>query len=57
MGIWLHGEAGQSYILQSSSDLVHWAPIGTNLLASNSFEFFTPTTNSTQIFYRGQLGH
>lgn len=57
MGIWLNGEAGQSYILQSSTDLVHWVPIGTNLLASNSFEFFTPTTNSTQMFYRGQLGH
>lgn len=57
MGIWLNGEAGQSYIIQSSSDLVHWAPIATNLLATNSFEFFMPITNSAQIFYRGQLGH
>lgn len=55
LGIWLNGQAGQTYILQSSPDLVHWSPAGTNLLTSNSFEFFMPTTNAAQIFYRGQL--
>jgi hypothetical protein len=55
LGIWLNGQAGQTYLLQSSADLVHWSVINTNQLASNSFEFFMPTTNATQMFYRGRL--
>jgi hypothetical protein len=55
LGIWLNGQAGQTYMLASSSDLVHWSVVNTNLLASNSFEFFMPMTNATQMFYRGQL--
>jgi hypothetical protein len=55
MGVWLNGEAGQSYTLQASTDLVHWSVVNSNLLASNSFEFFMPTTNATQMFYRGLL--
>jgi hypothetical protein len=55
LGIWLNGQAGQTYILQSSTDLVHWPAANTNQLASNSFEFFMPTTNATQMFYRGLL--
>jgi len=54
LGIWLNGQAGQTYILQSSPDLVNWSPAGTNLLNSNSFEFFVATTNAAQMFYRGQ---
>ena len=56
LGVWLNGQAGQTYILQSSTDLVHWSAVNTNRLASNSFEFFMPTTNATQMFYRGELG-
>jgi hypothetical protein len=55
LGVWLNGQAGQTYILQSSTDLVHWSAVGTNLFMSNSFEFFMPTTNATQMFYRGLL--
>ncbi len=55
LGIWLNGQAGQSYLLQSSTDLVHWSVVNTNLMASNSFEFFTPITNVAQMFYRGLL--
>ena len=55
LGIWLNGQAGQTYLLQSSADLVHWSVVNTNQLASNSFEFFMPTTNATQMFYRGRL--
>jgi len=57
MGIWLNGQAGLTYILQASTDLAHWTPIGTNQLAGNSFEFIVPMTNGTQMFYRSQLGH
>ncbi|HUA37091.1 MAG TPA: glycoside hydrolase family 44 protein [Candidatus Sulfopaludibacter sp.] len=54
LGIWLNGEAGQSYTLQSSADLVHWSAVSSDLLTSNSFEFFVATTNAAQMFYRGQ---
>jgi Glycoside hydrolase family 44 len=56
LGIWLNGEAGQTYLLQSSADLIHWSAVDSNQFASNSFEFFVPITNTTQMFYRGQLG-
>ncbi len=55
LGIWLNGQAGQTYLLQSSTDLVHWSVVNTNHLASNAFEFFMPTTNAAQMFYRGLL--
>jgi hypothetical protein len=51
--LWLDGQSGQTYILQSSTDLVHWLPVSTNTLSSNSFELFVPMTNSTRMFYRG----
>ena len=52
LGIWLDGQAGQTYYLQTSTDLVHWSYVATNQFANNSFEFFVPMTNSAQ-FYRG----
>ncbi len=55
LGVWLNGQAGQSYLLQSSTDLVHWSAVNSNLLASNAFEFFMPMTNAMQMFYRGLL--
>ena len=51
LGLQLNGQAGQTYILQSSTNLIHWTPISTNQAASNSFEVFLPTTNAAQ-FYR-----
>ena len=53
LGIWLNGQAGQTYILQSSADFLEWLAVGTNQLVSNSFEFFAPTTNAAEMFYRG----
>jgi hypothetical protein len=53
--LWLDGQAGQSYVLQSSSNLAQWLAVSTNLLASNSFSFFVPTTNTAKMFYRGML--
>jgi hypothetical protein len=55
LNIRLNGQAGQTYLLQVSTDLAHWLTVSTNLLSSNSIEFFMPTTNATQMFYRGQL--
>jgi len=41
--------------LQSSSDLIHWQAVITNTFSSNSVEVLVPTTNTTGMFYRGQL--
>jgi hypothetical protein len=57
LNFWLAGQAGQTWVLQSSTDLIHWSATSTNTLASNSFEFFVPTTNSAQMFYRGLLNN
>jgi hypothetical protein len=51
--IWLNGQAGVGYALQSSTDLVHWSAVVTNTLMSNSFPFLVSTTNTTMQFYRG----
>jgi hypothetical protein len=51
----LDGQAGQNYILQSSTDLTAWLAVSTNLLASNSFSLLVPTTNTAKMFYRGLL--
>ncbi len=48
----LQGQSGQSYVIQGSSDLVHWQPISTNLLASNSILLNVPATNILIEFYR-----
>ena len=53
LALWLNGQAGLTYILQSSTDLVHWGAVSTNTLSSNSFPYLVATTNSTKMFYRG----
>ena len=51
----LNGQAGQTYILQSSTDLVHWTAVSTNLLASNSIPYLVSISNISKMFYRGLL--
>jgi len=51
--IWLNGVAGQSYTLQSSSDLIHWNALTTETLTSNSFSWQVTVTNTSSLFYRG----
>ncbi len=55
--VWLNGQAGLAYTLQSSTDLIHWTAVATNTLASNSIPFFVSTTNTTMRFYRGLWSH
>jgi hypothetical protein len=55
--IWLNGQTGVAYALQSSTDLVHWSAVATNTLMSNSFPFLISTTNTTMQFYRGLWSH
>jgi hypothetical protein len=53
MELWLDGQAGQSYVLQSSTNLSAWSSVSTNQMTSNSFRFLVPTTDASQKFYRG----
>lgn len=51
----LDGQQGNSYVLQSSTNLISWRPVSTNMLASNTFSFTVPTTNRVGTFYRAAL--
>ena len=53
--LWLDGQAGQRYILQSSTNLITWSPFSTNTLATNSCRMLLATTNAARMFYRGLL--
>ncbi len=44
------GQTGLTYIVQSSTDLFHWAGVSTNTLASNSFPFVVNETNLASYF-------
>ncbi len=55
LALWLNGQAGLAYILQSSTDLVHWVGVSTNTLSSNSFSYLVATTDPAKMFYRGLL--
>jgi hypothetical protein len=50
---WLDGVAGQRYAVLSSSNLVSWSPVQTNLLATNTVQVVLPATNALR-FYRAQ---
>jgi hypothetical protein len=49
------GNAGLSYVVQSSSNLVNWLPVTTNLAAANPVPFSNPATNGVQFFRIGLL--
>lgn len=55
MELWLDGQGGQNYLLQSSTNLTAWSAICTNTFATNSFRFLVGLTNPDRIFYRGVL--
>jgi hypothetical protein len=50
----LEGLSGQRYVLQSTTDFRSWAPVVTNTLSSNSWQFTLPVTNLPAQFYRAQ---
>jgi hypothetical protein len=53
--LWLDGQAGRSYVIQTSASLTAWSGFRTNTLASNSFSYLVATTNTAKMFYRGLL--
>ena len=48
--LWLDGQSGQRYALQSSSDFVNWTSLETNTLAGTSLNLVVPTTNAIGFF-------
>jgi len=54
----LAGEAGQTYIVQASTDMINWVPIYTNMAPVNGLlQFIDPkATNYPSRFYRTVLG-
>lgn len=47
------GEAGQSYVVESSGDFLNWTVVGKNLVGSGTtLEFTDPNTTSNTQFYR-----
>ena len=47
------GLTGKGYILQGSTDLVNWIPLGTNAAGATTFNFVDPgSSNLPRRFYR-----
>jgi hypothetical protein len=51
--LWLDGQAGQRYALQSSSNFLNWTSVQTNTLTSNSLPIIL-SANAEYRFYRAQ---
>jgi hypothetical protein len=50
---WLDGQAGQKYIIQTTTDFTTWLPVQTNTLASNSLHIVLTATTPFR-FFRAQ---
>jgi hypothetical protein len=54
----LSGDAGCSYLIEVSSNLVEWAPLGTLSNTASQADFTDPeTANSISRFYRARLAY
>ena len=53
--LWMDGQGGQRYILQSSTNLTAWSAVSTNTFSSNSFRVLINTASPSRMFYRGVL--
>jgi hypothetical protein len=53
----LTGTPGQTYVLQASTDMIHWAAMSTNVADANGQLSFTDTAakNYPSRFYRGAM--
>ena len=52
--LWVNGQQGQSYVLQSTTNLINWTPVQTNTLISNSWHGVLPVLPGQSIFYRAR---
>jgi hypothetical protein len=51
----LNGEAGRTYVIQYSPDLISWYPISTNTLSGSTSNLFFPVPDAVR-FYRAKWG-
>ncbi len=49
----LNGQSGQTYVVQSSADLISWAPVSTNMLTSAQTNFVF-SVSAGRAFYRAR---
>lgn len=52
--LWVNGQAGQSYVLESTTNFLNWTAVQTNTLTSNSWHVLVPVARSGASFYRVQ---
>jgi hypothetical protein len=52
--LWLDGQAGQHYLIQSTTNLTNWFQVASNTPPSNSWHVVVPATNGLRAFYRGR---
>ena len=56
--VYPNGLSGQSVVLQSSTDLIHWQPIATNTLTTNAWIYTNTMAGGTnQLYFRSVLGN
>jgi len=56
-GFNLSAAAGQTIVVEASTNLLNWAPLATNLMGSGPFYFSGPATGAFPArFYRARLG-
>ncbi len=53
---WLDGQAGQRYVVQSTTNFVNWLPVATNTPSSNSWHVVLPASGAHR-FYRARWGN
>lgn len=54
-GFTLGGTAGQTVVVEGSSNLTNWIPLLTNTFGSNSFYFSDPASTGGSRFYRSRI--
>ncbi|HLH55883.1 MAG TPA: glycoside hydrolase family 44 protein [Verrucomicrobiae bacterium] len=52
--LWVAGQTGRTYVLESTTNLLNWFPVQTNLLASTNAHLALPSSNSRAVFYRAR---
>jgi hypothetical protein len=48
----LSGDAGGTYVLESSSDLVNWSTVTQSVSSNGTLQFISPATNYPSGYYR-----
>ena len=51
---WLDGQAGQQYVVESSTNFVNWVPVQTNVLSGSTWHAILPMNSGPMSFYRAR---